>query len=492
VTAWAATARARAGSGSGALWVALATTLAVAVGILAATSPWVLICAGGVVCVALAIMRWPLGAVMALLALRTASRSQFLDLLTVLAGGLALLLAAPRLGGRRVWAPFGLLLVLALVSVPIHPSPDEGVQPGWLFVPKLHAAYLPRMSVELLAWLRLASVFVALLLACWAVNDRKGLRAIVVATLVSAAVPVAIGLQQFATGHFNPHGGEKSIQGPFTHPNYFAFYLVVVLVVGIVAFIETRRVALRALLGALLALCAFCLLETYTRGAWIGFAIAVIGLGAMRYRSLFVAGVLVLAIGSFAFPGTVQKVGQRFGDLSSRSASTASSSWSWRTGEWRRMLHFGFDRPLSGQGFASYTRLTVREFGTETPQYPTIADPQHPGTSSEGFAAHNDYVRMFVEMGVPGLLLWLAVLTGLLTTALRLRRFEALAPWAAASAALAIALIVMSGADNVQGYTVVLVYPATLVGALVGAGAGERARASNSRKAGSAAVAAAR
>lgn len=468
MTAWAATARARAGSGSRLPWILVAGVLALPVGVLAATSPWVLLCAAGVVCTALAIVRWPLGAMIALLALRTASKSQFLDLLTVLAGGLALAIAAPRLGGRRVWAPFALLLAIAIFSVPIHPSPDEGVQPAWLYVPKLHVHYLPRMSVELLSWLRLASVLVAFLLACWAVKDRKGLNAIVVATLVAAPVPVAIGLEQFASGHFSLHGSEKSIQGPFTHPNYFAFYLVVVLVVGLVAFIESRLVWQRTLLGVLLALAGFCLLETYTRGAWIGFAIAVMVLGAARYRSLFVAGALALAIAAFAFPGTVHKVNQRFGDLSSRSESAAPSSWNWRTGEWRRMLHFGYDAPLTGQGFASYTRLTVKEFGTQDPQYQTVADPNHPATSSQGFAAHNDYVRMFVEMGVPGLLLWLGVLTGLASTAWRLRRRDGLGPWAVASAALALALIVMSAADNIQGYTVVLVYPATLVGALVG------------------------
>ena len=490
MTAWAATARARIGSGSRLPWLAVAGLLAAPVGVLAATSPWVLICLAAVICMALAIMRWPLGAMLALLALRTASKGQFLDLLTVLAGSLALVLTAPRLGGRRVWLPFALLLAIALVSVPVRPSPDEGVQPAWLYIPKLHIAYLPRMSLELLSWLRLASVLVAFLLGCWAVKDRKGLQALVVATLVSAAVPVGFGLQQFAAGHFSLHGGQKSIQGPFTHPNYFAFYLVLVLVIGIVAFIETRRVWVRSLLGVLLGLSAFCLLETYTRGAWIGFAIAVMGLGAMRYRSLFVAGALALVVAAVAFPGTVHKIDQRFGDLSSQSASNSTSSWNWRTREWRHMLHFGSDRPLTGQGFASYSRLTVREFGTEDPNYRTIADPTRPATSSKGFAAHNDYVRMFVEMGVPGLVLWIAVLTGLFSTAWRMRRFEAFAPWAAACAALALALIVMSAADNIQGYTVVLVYPATLVGALVGAAASERAR--GPRRAAGAALAAAR
>ena len=164
MTAWAATARARAGSGLQLPWILAASLLALIVGVLAATSPWVLICVAATVAATLAILRWPLQAVLALLVVRATSKSQFLDLLVVLAGALALLLAAPRLGGRRVWLPFGILLLLALPTVPFHPSPDEGAAPAWLFLPKIGLAYLPRLSAELLLWLRLASVLVAFLL----------------------------------------------------------------------------------------------------------------------------------------------------------------------------------------------------------------------------------------------------------------------------------------------------------------------------------------
>src|SRR5919201_1339670 len=290
MTAWAATARARAGSGLRLPWILLASLLALVVGVLAATSPWVLICAAATVAATVAILRWPLQAVVALLALRATSKSQFLDLLVVLAGTLALLAAAPRLGGRRVWLPFGVLLLLALPTVPFHPSPDEGAAPAWLFLPKIQLAYLPRLSTELLLWLRLASVLVVFLLGCWVVRDEREMSRVVVATLISAVVPVAIALGQFASGHFQLRAGVKAIEGPFPHPDYFAFYLVVVLTVCVVALFESRRVAVRAMLSMLLVLCAFCLLETYMRGAWIGFALSLVALGALRYRSLFVVG----------------------------------------------------------------------------------------------------------------------------------------------------------------------------------------------------------
>jgi putative inorganic carbon (hco3(-)) transporter len=490
VSAWAATARARVGSGLRLPWILLATLSAVVVGVLAATSPWVLICVAATVAATAAILRWPLPALLTLLALRATSKSQFLDLLVVLAGSLALLLAAPRLGGRRVWLPFGVLLLLALPTVPFHPSPDEGAAPAWLFLPKIHLAYLPRMSVELLRWLRLASVLVVFLVGCWAVRDERDMSRVVVATLVSAVVPVLIALEQFASGHFKMRAGVKAIEGPFSHPDYFAFYLVVVLIVCVVALFEVRRVALRAMLGVLLALSAFCLLETYMRGAWIGFALSLVALGLLRYRSLFVVGAVVLVVAFISFPGTVHKVEQRFGDLSTRTAASSNNSWTWRTGQWRRMLHFGSDKPLTGQGFGSYSRLTVKQFGTEDPHYGTIFDRQHPLTSQRGFDAHNDYVSMFVEMGVPGLCLWVAVLVGLLGASLRARRWPAVSPWACAGAAVMIAVIFMSAGTNIQASTVVLVYVGTLVGALTGATVHRsRARVKEKKEHGAAAVA---
>jgi O-antigen ligase len=271
--------------------------------------------------------------------------------------------------------------------------------------------------------------------------------------------------------------GFKAIQGPFTHPNYFAFYLVIVLTVGVVAFIEDRRLAVRLPLAGLMAAALLCLLETYTRSAWIGFSGVVLLLGLLRYRRLFVAGALALVVAAFAFPTSVHKVEQRFGDLSSRSASAAGNSWTWRTGEWRRMLPYGSRRPFTGQGYGSYSRLTVEEFGTQDPDYPTIADRRHPATSQLGFAAHNDYVRSFVEDGVPGFVLWLLFLTGLVVVPWRARRADGMAPYACAGVAMGCALIVMSGADNISGYTVVLVYAAALAGGVAGAVQRPRARA---------------
>jgi O-antigen ligase len=475
MSALAASARSRGQAAAAGPWLAVALGLSLAVGLAVAVGiTWVLVSIALTLALALAILRWPFPAVAVLLVARTTFKNPFLDLLTLAGGTLALVVAGPRLPGRRVILPLGLFLLFSLPSVPAAPSQGEGLTASWLFVPKTGISYLPQPSNELMDWLRLASVLVAFMLTAWTVRDARRLRQLVTAALLSAVVPVAIGLKQLASGQLVVRSGFRAVEGPFTHPNYFAFYLVVVLTIGLVAFIEDQRVRVRLPLGALLALSLVCLFETYTRSAWIGFAGVVLLLGALRYRRLLVAGALVLVVAAFAFPSSVRKVEQRFGDLSSRSAAVSQNSWAWRTGEWRRMLPYGFAKPLTGQGYGSYNRLTVKEFGTQDPGYPTVADPAHPATSQLGFAAHNDYVRAIVETGVPGLVLWVLFLTGLVRVPLEGRRAPGVAPYAAAAAAIGIALIVVSASDNVSGYTVVLVYAAALAGGVAGAARGLR------------------
>jgi O-antigen ligase len=133
------------------------------------------------------------------------------------------------------------------------------------------------------------------------------------------------------------------------------------------------------------------------------------------------------------------------------------------------MTHFGDQKPLTGQGFGSYQRLTVKEFGFQDGTFSTIATAPGRGIVSIGFAAHNDYVKLYVETGALGVLLWVAVLVGLVLTAASAARVPELRPWAVAVAGLGIAFALMSASDNIQGYAVPLALLFALTGALAGA-----------------------
>jgi O-antigen ligase len=209
--------------------------------------------------------------------------------------------------------------------------------------------------------------------------------------------------------------------------------------------------------------------HTYTRSAWIGFALAFLVLAVFQYRRLIVVAVVALVVAFVAAPSAVDSVQARFGDLASQNGSISKNSLKWRRGEWARMTHFGDEKPLTGQGFGSYPRLTVNEFGFQDGTFSTIQTAPGRGIVGLGFAAHNDYVKLYVETGIPGVLLWIAVLIGLVATAASAARVPELRPWAVAVAALGVAFALMSASDNIQGYAVPLALLFALTGALAGA-----------------------
>ena len=447
-------------------WVLLAVAGSAAVGIGLREAPMLTLDIAIAGAVATAIALQPYAALLLILLLRaTVVNSQFADIATFVGGALALLAVAPGLPAKRVTLPLIGLLVLALPGIPFTPSLDEGlVPPG--YVPGLGEVYIDPPSTELLQWLRLGAALVVICLAAWTVRDRLRLEGVVGALLAGAIYPIAVGLQQIATGDFQERAGFDAIRGPFYQSNYYAFYLVVALTVALAAVIELRGVWRRAGAATVLAAGSVCLLFTYTRAAWLGFAIVLLVAGLLLYRRMLVVLAIAFAALVVAFPTQTERAGDRIENITNP-ATSGDDSWSWRKGEWRRMFPHGMDRPLAGTGFGSYSRMTVEEFGTTDPKYSTTITP-----GRLGFAAHNDYLKTFVENGFPGLVLWLAVLTGVFALMRRARRVAALRGYATVGLALTVALFFMSFSDNIQAYTAVMVCTFGFIGAVIGAATG--------------------
>ena len=460
-------------------WALVGVALSVGTGVLLGAHPLIPLDLGLVVAAAVLIAIRPYPALLAVVTVNVISPWHlFWTSLTAAGVGLAVLVRAPAGIPRRVMLPLLALLVLTLPGVPVHPSPDEGNVPPVVTLPALHIRYSDAVSTELSAWIGVASVLATFCLAAWAVTTRRRLSWFVGALLVGSLYPIAYAFKQYAAGDLTVRTNQSSsfaaVRGPFHHPNFLAFYLLVVIGITLAAFIEARRLAVRLALLGLLAAASVCLFLTYTRSAWIGAAIVVLVLGLLRYRILLVGGAIALALAAFAFPAAARKVQDRFGDLSTSSESHASNSWKWRTGQWSRMEHWGWERPFLGQGFGSYQRLSIKEFGYFDRHY-QVADPGHP-FAPRGIAPHNDYVKMFVETGIIGLSLWVLTLGGLISAAWRARRAPPLRAYARAMVAVMIALAIVSYADNVQGYTTVLLVTSAMIGGLAGLQRASRSR----------------
>ena len=444
-------------------WIALALLGSAALGIGMQAAPMLAVDVVVAAVVAVAVALRPYESLLAILVLRaTVVNSVFADVATFAGGAVALVAAAPRLPVRRVSIPLIGLLLIALPGVPVAPSFDEGFVPP-PYVPGLGVQYLDPPSTELLQWLRLGAVLVVLCLAAWTVRNRPRLELAVGAILAGAVYPIVVGLQQILTGDFQERAGFDAIRGPFYQSNYYAFYLVVVLTVAYAATTELRTLWQRAAATTVLGLGTVCLVFTYTRAAWIGFAAVLLIAGLLQYRRVLVVAAVVLLALAIGLPAQTDRVGQRI-DSITNPASSGDDSWSWRKGEWRRMFPNGMEHPVTGTGFGSYSRITVEEFGTKDPKYSTAITP-----GRQGFAAHNDYLKTFVENGFPGLALWLLVLTGVVAIMWRARRDPRIRGYATAGFALSVALLGMSFSDNIQAYTAVMIYALGFAGAVYGA-----------------------
>jgi O-antigen ligase len=459
---------------SAAGWIALGALASVGAGIGAQADPTIAfaIALAAVAAAAIAIRPFE-GLIVILLVRAIASSSVILDLIMCISGLIALALCARRLPAKGLLVPLFVLLLITIPFVPLSPSPDEGRQPSGLFLPVFGERYLGVPSIELLQWLRIGAATAVLGLAAWTVRDRRRLDLVVMAILAGAAYPIVKGLQQLVTGDYvHTRAGFDTVTGPFYHPNYFAFYIVVVLAVAVAAMIEMRTLWARIPIGLLTAAGCVCLAYTYTRAAWIGFGVFALLMAILSYKRVLAVVAVAILLAAIAVPSLAGSINHRINEVS-HPTSGKDDSWSWRVGEWKRMFPRGVSHPILGNGFGSYPRLTYVEFGALDPTYSTRIEADR---TKRGFAAHNDYLKMFVETGVPGVLLWFGMFVAAIVTMVRARRVRGLGAYGSAGAAVVVAFLGMSFSDNVQGYTAVTFYLLAFLGAVAGAAYGIKGR----------------
>ena len=172
----------------------------------------------------------------------------------------------------------------------------------------------------------------------------------------------------------------------------FAFFLMVVLLLGLpCALSDVRRLRNRIFL-ACLPIFAVALLFTFTRGAWLGLAAGGVYLGLRRHRLLLLA-VPAVAL-AFAFiPG------------STTSTAFSSTSLGQRTAGWQQNFEQVVSHPFGvgiGATGAAAAKVASLEAGGGN------VDTSLPGSAT--YQPDNYYYKTVYELGVPGLWLWVLLL----------------------------------------------------------------------------------
>lgn len=193
---------------------------------------------------------------------------------------------------------------------------------------------------------------------------------------------------------------EPRLAGTFKMPNDLGAYLVIVLPIAIGYFVaslglseRSRRVPRNwkfiAMLGILLCTMGASLVLTLTRAAWIGVFVATLYI-AIYFQRKLLWGLLVIALLSpFLMPEAVK---DRFEVMHQRPSGFMSERPLW----WKTSVQLIAQYPITGIGLGRFRH----EYQLHAPA----------GGHHKPYHAHNIYLHIAVEQGIPSLILFLAIL----------------------------------------------------------------------------------
>ena len=225
------------------------------------------------------------------------------------------------------------------------------------------------------------------------------------ATLLLTAAALAlvvVGFYQRVVYHETPIG-------PFLDHNLYAALLsLFVLPIG-GRFLWERRRQASVVLASLFFLMTLAIALTKSRGVALAFGVALASLALMTYRlvgmkrlvCLLSLAVIAYVLANIAWDGGVL---ERMATLEAPSAAGRGRFIIWE-GSWRLLMDHN---PWFGVGLGVYPFLW--------PPYQRLED------AGGGFFAHNDYLQMWIDAGLPGLLLLLAIVVLTTRMLMKLRR----------------------------------------------------------------------
>ena len=186
---------------------------------------------------------------------------------------------------------------------------------------------------------------------------------------------------------------EPRLAGTFKMPNDLGAYLVILLPIAIgysvVSWRAPRNWRLIAVLGVLLCVMGVNLALTLTRAAWIGVFAATIYIAIYFQRKLLWGLLALLLLSPFLMPQTVK---DRFETIRQRPSGFMSERPQW----WKTSAQLIAKYPITGIGLGRFRH----EYQLHAPA----------GVHHKPYHAHNIYLHIAVEQGIPSLILFLVIL----------------------------------------------------------------------------------
>ncbi|PIP28289.1 MAG: hypothetical protein COX29_01975 [Candidatus Moranbacteria bacterium CG23_combo_of_CG06-09_8_20_14_all_35_22] len=244
---------------------------------------------------------------------------------------------------------------------------------------------------SLTEWTRLLSIYAFFLLGYLIIKTKDDFIKLLEIIVFSGLIPSFFALYQFVndSGMTLPMEGiTNRIYGTFAHPNLLAYYLVLILsILGYLLLIKKGLF----INSALAVFYTVILILTFTRGAWLALIFIFFIVGAVKYRKMLFALIIVL----LTIYVLVEPIRMRVNALYQYNPD---SSIEWRKNIWKDGFSIAKEKILIGHGTGTAHKI-ILEARREKAGSP---DP------------HNDYLKLLIENGIIGVLSYLSIIVALL------------------------------------------------------------------------------
>lgn len=262
---------------------------------------------------------------------------------------------------------------------------------------------------ETLKWLELALVYAFIVAEMATLRQAATLVAFL---MVGAAIESVTGLTQFLLG-LGPEnfaiGRFMRAYGTFEQPNPFAGYLGMLIPVAVGVLLARPRGKVLVFFAAVTLLALAAVGASLSRGAWVGIALALsvmMAFWSRRSALLLTAGVLAfIPIGVLAFLNVLPAEVTarlataadyfRFVDVRQEEVTSQNFAVVERVAHWQAALDMIADRPITGVGAGNYPAV--------------YEDYMVAGWEEPLGHAHNYYLNIAAETGIPGLIVYLTI-----------------------------------------------------------------------------------
>jgi len=297
------------------------------------------------------------------------------------------------LGGGTPYHPNGLLgigiigaTIFYFLFHRINFSRLLGIKPfiGYLLVCIFSLAFSGRHLMDgLTITLRLATALSIYSVLIYKLDSIKIVNWVIFAVAGSQIVRVLTKLLNLPLGNISAsENGEPTRIGD----SGVGAFLALILTLSIIQFINSKKTSERLLWGGMVGLFGIGLFFSFGRSGWIGFAVAMVVIGLMKYKKLL----LILPILIILLVVLVPAIPQRFSDISVDALTYSSTSTlAGRIYVWKGAIDVAKNHLFFGVGYG-VGRYRVGEL---LGQY--------------SYMIHNDYLSVLLETGLLGLIVFI-------------------------------------------------------------------------------------